>query len=102
MRIHVENVAQRVILKIEGQFNFGKLAQFESSCHHSLDQEACQLLDIDMQLVKHFDSFALGMLLHLREKAESMGKTVQLSNPSQYVTQALKNANFDKIFAIAW
>jgi len=102
MRIHVENTVQKITLKIEGKFIFGKLALVESSFRNLLDQEACQLLEIDMQLVRHFDSSALGMLLHLREKAHSLGKTVQLSNPSQYVAQALKNANFDKIFAIAW
>jgi len=55
---------------------------------------------IDLGGVDYLDSSALGMLLLLRERAESMGKTVSLTRMQGTVKQVLDVANFDKIFVM--
>ena len=47
-----------------------------------------------------FVGIALGMLLMLRDKAKSSGKTVCLANARGSVRQVLDIANFGKLFPI--
>ena len=53
----------------------------------------------DLGNVAYLDSSALGMLLMLRDKAKSSGKTVCLAN-ARGVRQVLDIANFGKLFPI--
>ena len=55
---------------------------------------------VDLGNVAYLDSSALGMLLMLRDKAKSSGKTVCLANARGSVRQVLDIANFGKLFPI--
>ena len=55
---------------------------------------------VDLCNVAYLDSSALGMLLMLRDKAKTSGKTVCLANAKGSVRQVLDIANFGKLFPI--
>ena len=51
--------------------------------------------------VEYVDSSALGMLLMLRERANSAKLGLVLANPRGMVRQALDIAHFEKLFVIS-
>ena len=55
---------------------------------------------IDLAGVDYLDSSALGMLLMLRDRANTARKALSLANPRGMVKQALEIARFDKLFSI--
>jgi anti-anti-sigma factor len=57
-------------------------------------------LDLDLGGVDYIDSSALGMLLLLKERADTAKKPVALQNCTGTVRQVLEIANFGKIFSI--
>ena len=57
-------------------------------------------IEVNFQKVDYLDSSALGMLLLLREKVESSGKSITLSGLQGTVKQVLEIANFQRLFKI--
>lgn len=55
---------------------------------------------IDLSEVSYIDSSALGMLLLLRDHAGGDGSTVVIKNASEFVSNALKMARFERLFSM--
>ena len=87
-------------LALQGRFDFHTHRDFRSAYEQALEDSNIREIIIDLGNVDYLDSSALGMLLLLRERAESNGKSVALAKMQGTVKQVLDVANFDKIFVI--
>lgn len=87
-----------IIIAIEGRFDFSLHTLFRNSYK---DEELNDgVFIVDLAQTQYLDSSALGMLLLLKEHAETMGSTVILKNPNQDILDVLHIASFDKLFNI--
>ncbi|BDU69498.1 STAS domain-containing protein [Geothrix oryzae] len=98
LTLHQDLQASR--LRLEGQFTFEAHTQFRSATQEVLDATAAGPITLDLSGLSYLDSSALGMLLLLREKAESKGLRVVLGKPSPVVMEILKIVQFGKLFEI--
>lgn len=100
MQITTHSANNKTTLALNGRFDFHTHRDFRSAYEQALGDSATREVVIDLGGVDYLDSSALGMLLLLRERAESMGKTVSLTRMQGTVKQVLDVANFDKIFVM--
>ncbi len=98
MQISTRNTDHQATLTLQGRFDFHTHRDFRTAYEQPLDDSKIKEIVIDLGGVEYLDSSALGMLLLLRERAESLGKTVSLAKMQGTVKQVLDVANFDKIF----
>lgn len=87
-------------LILNGRFDFNSHRAFKESYSGFLADAGVKTVEIDLANVSYIDSSALGMLLMLRERSDSLGKKVALRNPNEVVVQILDIANFNKLFPI--
>jgi anti-anti-sigma factor len=87
-------------LNLSGSFSYRDRSAFESKYAKLLDDPTTEKIIIDLAEVAQIDSSALGMLLTLRNYANTSKKILQLSNPSDVVRNVLEIASFQKIFTI--
>lgn len=91
----------KVILTLNGRFDFNSHRDFRSSYDDVLQNNAIKQLEVNLNGVDYLDSSALGMLLLLKERAEAAHITLELTNCRGMVKQVLDVANFGKIFNIS-
>ena len=96
----VEIADGRATIGLAGRFDFSAHRAFREACAAPLESSQVCTLDIDLAAVDYIDSSALGMLLMLREKAQTADKTVVLSNCRGAARQVLDIANFGKLFSM--
>ncbi len=86
-----------VTLRPASRFDFNSFRDFRSSYERALETEGTRLLVVDMQYI---DSAALGILLLMRDRANSAQCAVELHNLRGVAKEVLEIANFQKIFTI--
>lgn len=91
---------QSARIALSGRFDFNVHRDFRRASEEALEANGVRELVIDFSQVDYLDSSALGMLLLLREKADSQGKRVVLSGLHGMVKQVLDIANFGKLFEL--
>ncbi|MGQ5523728.1 STAS domain-containing protein [Chitinimonas sp. PSY-7] len=96
----VEISGQTGRLVLSGQFDFSAHRDFRQASDEVLAADSVREVLVDFQQVDYLDSSALGMLLLLKEKASSTGKSLSLVNCRETVRQVLEIACFGKIFTI--
>lgn len=101
MQTSMQVINGRAVVTLQGRFDFSSHQVFRKSCNSPLASVAVHELELDLGGVESLDSAALGMLLLLKEHADEVSKPVVLSNCRGSVMDALRNANFDKLFCIA-
>jgi len=90
----------QAVVKLAGRFDFNAHRDFRAAYEGLVENADVQSLIVDLEGVDYLDSSALGMLLVLRDKSSTGGKSVSLSNPRAGVKQVLDIANFGKLFEI--
>ena len=85
---------------LDEYFVFPTHAQFRATYQGLLDSPDIDTLQIDFASVRHLDSFALGMLLILRDRTNRGGKSICLVKPSALVADAFAFTNFQRLFTI--
>ena len=100
MQISTSMKADRAVIKLAGRFDFNEHRGIKAAYEPLLRQAGVTTLEIDLEGIEYLDSSALGMMMLMRERAQTAGKTVLLSHPSETVTQILDIANFSKLFTI--
>lgn len=100
MQISTSMNSDRAVIKLAGRFDFNEHRVVKAAYEPLLQQDGLKTLEIDLKGIEYLDSSALGMLMLMRERAQSAGKTVLLSNPSETVAQILDIANFSKLFTV--
>ena len=100
MDVKVRSDSDKSVIQLGGRFDFNAHREFRDAIDQVLVQRTAQAIHIDMGEVTYMDSSALGMLLMMRDKARTTGKTVSLANTRGSVRQVLDIANFGKLFPI--
>jgi len=101
MQIKVQTLSGRSVIKLHGQFVFSATRDFRQAGNACLDDPQVHEVEFNMGGVEYLDSFALGSLLLLKERADATGKRVVISNCRGTVQKVLALANFGQIFNIA-
>jgi anti-anti-sigma factor len=91
----------QALIKLSGRFDFSAFKSFRDMYEPLLTNGDVENIDVNFDAVDYLDSAALGMLLMLREKAETVGKQVQLSGCRGNVLQLLEIANFGRMFEMS-
>lgn len=84
-----------LIINVTGQFDFGLHRDFRDAYRAATDVKR---FVVDLQDTDYMDSSALGMLLLLREHAESHAAQVELRNVCSELERILRIANFHQLF----
>ena len=100
MQITLKTERNRATVRLVGRFEFSMHREFREAVDTALQYKDVDALVIDLAGVEYLDSSALGMLLMLRDRANTSKKVVSLANPRGMVKQALDIAKFDKLFSI--
>ena len=88
------------ILSLGGRFDFNSHREFKEAYSQILSESSIASLEVNLTAVDYLDSSALGMLLMLRERAQTANKQISLSQPNPTVMKILDIANFKKLFVI--
>lgn len=99
MQTRVDTGDGKVVIKLEGRFDFNAHREFREVVDRAV-REAERQIQVDLDAVDYLDSSALGMLLMLRDKAKGAGKDVVLANARGTVKQVIDIANFGKLFSL--
>ena len=83
-----------------GRFDFNAHREFRETIDKALAEAAVRQLVLDFKNVDYIDSSALGMLMLLKEKADSTHRQVRLLNCTGATRQVLEIANFGKLFTM--
>ena len=87
-------------VQLEGRFTFECHQAFKAATDPILNTPDLSQLELDLSGVDYMDSSSLGMLLVLREKADTLGMTIALLRPSPCVITILKVVQFGQLFQI--
>ena len=98
MNINVQTLNRSACVALSGRFDFKVYRDFKEACAPLLDNGAVHEIEIDLGKVDYMDSAALGMLLLLKERADS--RPITLVNAYGVVSRLLEVANFDRIFSV--
>lgn len=98
MNINVQTLNRSARVVLSGRFDFKVYRDFKEAYATLLDNGAVREIEIDLGKVDYMDSAALGMLLLLKERADS--RPITLVNAYGVVSRLLEVANFDRIFSV--
>jgi len=96
--INVPDDGKSATIKINGRFDFSLHNEFRKS-YKDVVLKTGQYI-VDLSGTEYLDSSALGMLLLLKEHADSQSSTVRLIGFSDEIKEILTIASFDKIFTL--
>ena len=96
--VKVSDQGASVTLSIMGRFDFSLHNEFRKS-YKDLDVMDGEYI-VDLGLTEYLDSSALGMLLLLKEHAETQSAVVKLLNANDDIKEILTIASFDKLFLL--
>ena len=100
MDVMIEKMGDRVEVRLVGRFDIKSNLAFRNAIKPLLSDSAVDTIAVDFDQVPFIDSSALGMLLLLREQAQSTNKNVALTRCSPDLQKVLTVAQFHKIFRI--
>ena len=86
------------IIKVSGRFDFSVHNDFRKA-YKDIDLARGEYI-VDLMNTEYLDSSALGMMLLLKEFADSSASTVRITNANNEILEILKIASFDKLFLI--
>ncbi len=87
-------------LIISGLFDATVYQAFKHACALLINNHTVKSIDVDLSGTEYLDSAAMGMLVQLNENARHAKKSVSLTSVPGRVSEILKIANADKLFAI--
>jgi len=88
------------VVFLQGRLSFRSYPDFKAATQGPLEDPAIREIHLDLAGVDHLDSSALGMILHLKQKADLQGKEIVLTRPSPAISTVLGVVNFGKFLRI--
>jgi len=89
---------KQLTIKVDGRFDFSLHTDFRGA-YKDLNLANGEFI-VDLSATEFVDSSALGMMLLLKEFAESGGSSVRIKTPRPEIREILMIASFDKIFKL--
>jgi len=97
MEVHAKRLGAVAVLRLQGQFVSGETEVL----HEALNLAAgVSTVILDFQWVTTIDAHGLGVMLELREQAETRQIRFELTNVSRLVANVLKLARLDTLFPV--
>ena len=100
MDIKVTTAESVASINMNGRFDFSAHRAFKEAYDPLLQQRKISSIEVNLSGVEYMDSSSLGMLLLLKERAETEGMTVELVRPNDTMLKILDIANFKRLFTI--
>jgi anti-anti-sigma factor len=97
LKVHAKNLGTVAVLCLQGQIVNGETEILRNALH-SLSEVSAVILDLAR--VSTVDAGGLGVMLELREQAESRGIRFELMNVSKLVSRVLEVTRLDSVFQI--
>ena len=97
LKVRAKNLESVTILFLQGQIVTG-----ETETLRSVVQSLCDTRPVllDLALVSKIDAHGLGVLLELREQAQTKGIRFELMNVSKFLRGVLEMTRLDSVFQI--
>lgn len=96
--VSVSEDKKTATISVTGRFDFSLHNEFRKAYKDVADRGA--LYVIDLKAAEYMDSSALGMLLLMKEYAESKASKVKITNISNQIRDIFIIASFDKLFVL--
>lgn len=90
--------ANKLVISIKERFDFSVHQKFRDS-YISADTKKTEFV-LDLALTTYMDSSALGMILLLKDHAESLKGSIIIKSPSETVNKILEIAQFHRLLTI--
>jgi anti-anti-sigma factor len=97
LKVHAKNLGTVAVLCLRGRIVNGETESLRKAVH-SLSETSAVILDLAR--VTTVDAGGLGVMLELREQAESKGIRFELMNVSKRVSRVLEVTRLDSVFQI--
>lgn len=99
LHIELENIENRVILRIEGRIDAATVALLERKIDRLIEEKHNDLL-LDFTRVDYLSSAGMRVLLSMAKKLKAKKGSFVLFSLSEDVEEIIKMAGFDKILSI--
>ena len=97
LKVHAKNLGTVAVLCLQGRIVNGETETLRDAVH-SLSEVSAVILDLAR--VTTVDAGGLGVMLELREQAESKGIRFELMNVTRLVSRVLEVTRLDSVFQI--
>ncbi len=97
LRVHAKNLGTVAVLCLQGRIVKGETEILRKALH-SLSEVSAVILDLAR--VTTVDAGGLGVMLELREQAESKGIRFELMNVTKLVSRVLEVTHLDSVFEV--
>ncbi len=97
LKVHTQNIGTIAVLCLQGRIVNGETEILRDAVH-SLSEVSAVILDLAR--VTTVDAHGLGVMLELREHAESKGIRFELMNVTKWVSRVLEITRLDSVFRI--
>jgi anti-sigma B factor antagonist len=97
LRIHTRNLGNVTVLCLEGRIVNGEAANLRQVMD---SQSRASVIVLDLGRVRAVDASGLGMMLELRQQAESRGIRFKLMNATKLVSRIFEITRLDSVFEI--
>src|SRR5712691_8748870 len=97
LKVHAKNLGTVAVLCLQGQIVNGETEMLRKAVH-SLSETSVVILDLAR--VTTVDAGGLGVMLELRDQAESKGIRFELMNVTKLVSKVLEVTHLDSVFEV--
>jgi anti-anti-sigma factor len=97
LKVHAKNLGSVAVLSLQGQIVNGETEILRDALRF---QPEIRAVILDLARVTIVDAGGLGVMLELREQAESKGIRFELMNVTKWVSRVLEITRLDSVFRI--
>lgn len=98
IKVQASQDSNQLVIGIEERFDFSLHQEFRNSYINTQTNNTEFVLDLS--LTTYMDSSALGMILLLKDHAESLSGAVIIRKPSETVNKILEIAQFHRLLTV--
>ena len=100
LEVHVKNLGTVAVLCLQGRIVIGETEILREAVHSQAVVSGVSAVILDLARVTTVDACGLGVMLELREQAESKGIRFELMNVTKWVGRVLEVSRLDSVFQI--
>lgn len=97
LKVHIKNLGNVAILCLQGRMVRGETAALRKAVH---SQSGVSAVVLDLGRVSTVDAGGLGVMLELREQAQSKGIAFKLMNVTKLVSGVLEITRLNSVFEV--
>ena len=98
VKTYISDDNKHLSIQVDDRFDFSQHQHFRDA--YNKFTEKGTLFTLDLSNTQYMDSSALGMILLLKDHAESIGGEIVISKPSDSVNKILEIAQFHRLMTI--